>query len=250
MFRVAIIDDEPPARKKIRKFLEGDDHFTIVGEAGGATSAIPLIEREQPDLLFLDIQMPGMNGFELLANLEMEKLPRVIFSTAYDNYALEAFEIHALDYLLKPFDITRFRKALDRAADELEKHTDQSAPMKAMLSELGKKGVQRLLLREGGKIFSVRTSEIICIKAEEKYVRIQTQTRAYLHRATLAGIEAKLDPEVFVRIHRSAIINLDCFEQMEPAFHGDHVVLLNDGSKQKLGRNYKEHFLNRLEGGT
>jgi len=250
MFRVAIIDDEPPARKKIHKFLEGDARFTVVGEAGGANSAIPLIEGEQPDLLFLDIQMPGLNGFELLANLEMETLPRVIFSTAYDNYALDAFEIHALDYLLKPFDMARFRKALDRAAADLEKNRDLSGPMKAMLTDLGKRGVQRLLLREGGKIFSVRTSEIISLKAEEKYVRIQTAARAYLHRATLAGLEAKLDPAVFVRIHRSAIINLDCFQQMEPAFHGDHVVLLSDGSKHKLGRNYKEHFLDRLEGGT
>ncbi len=249
-YRVIIVDDEPPARKKIARLLSEDPRFHCIGEAGGAEEAAPLIERERPDLLFLDIQMPGASGFDLLNALATDRLPRVIFTTAYDQYALKAFEVHALDYLLKPFDKARFNAALERAAGELTAQADAQAPMRALLAQLAERqpGARRLLLREGGKLFSIETNRVISILAEEKYVRIHTEARNYLHRETISNMEKKLDPTRFARIHRSTLINLDYFAHMEPAGRGDYLVALKDGSKHKLGRNYREPFLRQLEG--
>ena len=249
MFRVVIVDDEPPARAKLRLLLADHPRFETVGESGGGVEAVALIERERPDLLLLDIHMPQMDGFSLLAALDLPSLPRVIFTTAYDQHALRAFEVHALDYLLKPFDKGRFATAMARAEAALSGPEDQSRTIRALLAEMApKRYAKRLLLREGGRIFSVAVEEVIAITAEEKYVRIATAKRTYLHRESMSAMEAALDPARFARIHRSAIVSLDHFAHLEPTSHGDHVVVLDDGHRHRLGRQYREPFLARLEG--
>ena len=244
--RIIIVDDEPPARQKIRRFL-ADTTFQVLAEAGSVAEALPLIKSHQPDLLFLDVQMPGADGFELLAKLGTPR-PRVIFSTAYDHYALKAFDVHAVDYLLKPYDRDRFNEALRRAQSLIDKdQIDQRLDRLLADTHAGERGVTRILVREGSKIFSIKVSDLTALTAEEKYVRLHTQSREHLQRDSLTAMYARLDQQQFCRIHRGAVINLAFFDHLETTEGGDYQVILRNSKRFRLGRNYREAFLKRLE---
>ena len=246
--RALIVDDEPPARSKLRRLLKQDDRVEIVGEARDGTEALEQIAATQPDLLFLDIQMPRLNGFEVLEALGPE-CPQIIFTTAYDQYAIKAFEVRALDYLLKPFDASRLREAVDRAVEMRGKPSgDVDERIEDLLGELRarKPVLKRILLKTGGRIIFVDTRQISRIEAEEKYVRLHVEGRSYLHRETMRRLEERLDSAVFVRVHRGEIVNMYFIRELESLSHGDYQIVLKDGSRVPLGRTYRDLFLKRF----
>ncbi len=246
-YRVIVVDDEPPARRKIQRFLENHPRLEVVAEAGSGIEALRLIETHRPQLLFLDIQMPGMTGLELIEQLPHEEMPRIVFTTAYDQFAVQAFELHALDYLLKPFDRARFDTAATRALAQL----DTAAPsgVRELVTQLRPAGSRptRLLLRDGRGLHALRLADVRLVLAEEKYVRLVTAQGSYLHRETMATMEALLDPQLFARINRGTIIHIAVFKELQTGVSGDYVVVLADGSTQALGRNWRQSFLSWLE---
>lgn len=247
-----IVDDEPLARTRIRNLLRGRREFQIVGECANGREAIAQIELQPPELVFLDVQMPDLDGFGLVNALGAERLPVVIFVTAYDQYAVRAFECHALDYLLKPFDDERFEKTLEWARAQLQR--DQmhqlSQRMIALLEEYpGRRAVpaeaphrrlSQLMIKSGGRVLFVKAEEIDWIEAEGCYARLHTGRQSHLLRETMSALEAQLDPQVFFRIHRSTIINRDRIRELQPQSHGEYAVTLQDGTKLRLSRNYRD----------
>lgn len=242
--RALIIDDELPARRKIITFLQDEPEIEIVGEADDGLKAITAIEQLKPDLIFLDIQMPHLTGFEVLQQINESIMPKIIFTTAYDQYALKAFEVHAIDYLLKPFDQERFQKALKHA---LQPATSQlPEQLSSLISALNKQRnyLQRLLIKITGRIIIIKVEDIDWIEAEEKYVQLHVGKDKYLYRETMSTLEQELDPQKFVRIHRSYIVQLDFIKELSPWSHGDYLVILKDGTELNMGRNYRERLLN------
>ncbi len=242
--RALIVDDEPPARRKIRTFLVGDSRFELVGEAEDGLEAVNQIEEKRPDLVFLDIQMPGLTGFEVLESLESPP-PQVIFTTAYDQYAVKAFEIRALDYLLKPFDKERFRQALERALEDRLHHEVVQARVDGLMADWrSRRGpLQRILVRDRERLRIVPVRDIEWIEAEEKYVRLHVGRETHLHRETMNNLEQRLDPERFLRTHRRQIVNLGFVKELTPWAHGDYLLILADGHRLPLGRRYRRRFL-------
>jgi two-component system, LytTR family, response regulator len=245
--RVLIADDEPPARAKVRRFLSADPEVEVVGEAGSGPEAVEAIQRLRPDLVFLDIQMPGADGFGVLAALEAGTLPHVVFVTAYDEYALRAFEVHAVDYLLKPFDADRFRTALDRAKERVRARPpadDLEGRIRRALAEARTPPayLDRVLVRTGSRAVFLRTDEIDWLEAEENYVRLHAGRESYLVRGTLAGLEERLDPAKFIRVHRSHIVNLASIRELHPWSHGDWMIVLRDGRELMLSRRYRDRL--------
>lgn len=244
--RVIVVDDEILARQLIREMLRDDPETEIVAECVNGREAVEAIQTHQPDLLFLDIQMPEIAGFEVLEAMQGERLPIVIFVTAYDQYAVRAFEYHALDYLLKPFDRERFETALARAKaqtrrernGELDKRI--SALLEALKSET--KYVERLVIKNGGRVFFLETGEIDWIEAEGNYVRLHTEKKSHLLRETIGSLEVHLDPKKFLRVHRSTIVKLDSIRELQPWFHGEYHIILHNGTKLTLSRNYREQL--------
>jgi len=231
--RVLIVDDEPLARQSLRMLVESDRELTIAGECSGI-DAVELIARTKPDLLFLDIQMPEVDGFEVLERAGVDSVPAVIFVTAYDEYALRAFEVHALDYLLKPFDDRRFFAALSRAKAQVKSRT---TPCYA----------RRFCVRTREKVLFVKADDIEWIEAADYYSSFHIGGKAYLLRQTMAELERQLDPAKFVRVHRSAIVNLERVQEMHPLFRGDGVLVLQDGTRLRLSRARREEFERRLQ---
>ncbi|HEV8495835.1 MAG TPA: LytTR family DNA-binding domain-containing protein [Gemmatimonadaceae bacterium] len=245
--RTVIVDDEELARDRIQTLLEQQPDVEIVGVCTDGPSAVETIDRTQPDLVFLDVQMPGMNGFEVVDNLERTKLPAVVFVTAHDAHALKAFEIHALDFLLKPFDQTRFEKALERARGQLNHSkgtTILDSRLVSLLEELHeeRKYSERLIVKSSGRVFFVRTEEIDWVEASGNYVKIHTKSDAHLLRESMKNMEAKLDPKTFVRIHRSAIVNIDHIKELEPWFHGEYIVIMRDGTRLTASRVFSDRL--------
>lgn len=244
--RTVIVDDEELARDRIQTLLELQPDVEIVGVCVDGPSAVETIERVQPDLVFLDVQMPGMDGFEVLENLEAERLPAVVFVTAHDGHALRAFEIHALDFLLKPFDQTRFEKALERARSQLTRVNNAALDPRlvSLLEELReeRKYSERLIVKSSGRVFFVRTEEIDWVEASGNYVKIHTKSDAHLLRESMKNMEAKLDPKTFVRIHRSAIVNIDRIKELEPWFHGEYIVIMRDGTRLTASRVFSDRL--------
>lgn len=238
--RVAIVDDEPLARERIRGILATEPDVEIVAQCGDGRQAVQAIRDERPDLVFLDVQMPGLDGFGVLAALGPGRLPITIFVTAYDKYAIQAFEVNAVDYLLKPFSPKRLRAAIERARRELEKTDGQdvSQRLATMLADLGgvKKYQRQLVVKQGGRIVFVKVEEIDWIEAEGNYIRLHVGPASYLIRETMKGIESKLDPEHFVRIHRSTIVRADRIKELQPLFHGEHAVILRSGVRLVASR--------------
>ncbi|KAB2968155.1 MAG: response regulator transcription factor [Thermoanaerobaculia bacterium] len=251
--RVLIVDDETLARSRLRRLLDGEEGVEIAGEAASAEEARRLVASERPDLLFLDVQMPGEDGFELLESLPAESAPAVIFVTAFDQHALRAFEVHALDYLLKPFDRERLRLSLERAREALARRApgELGEQLRMMLQELRgeQQHLNRLVIRSVGRIVFVAASEVDWIEAAGNYVRLHIGKDSHLLRETMSSLETRLDPRVFARIHRSTIVNIERIRELQHIFHGDYAVLLRDGTKLTLSRGYREQF-ERLVGGT
>jgi two-component system, LytTR family, response regulator len=236
--RALIVDDEALGRKRIRQLLEPHAWVEIAGEARDGRDAVEQIDSFKPDLLFLDVQMPEMGGFEVLTRIE--HAPVIIFVTAHDQFALEAFEAHAVDYLLKPFDDERFEQALQRARTFLERH--EAAAMQERFAGLlnglagQQKYLSRLAVQAAGRVVFLKIEEIDWIEAVGNYVNLHVRKDAYLIRGRMQGIEKQLDPDKFLRIHRSTIVNLDRVSEFHPMCKGDGVILLKDGQRLSASR--------------
>ncbi|MEX1276707.1 MAG: LytTR family DNA-binding domain-containing protein [Bacteroidota bacterium] len=244
LIKTLVVDDEPLAREGIITLLQVARDFNVIGVCANGEEAIEAIEAKQPDVVFLDVQMPEIDGFQVLESLDPKRIPTVIFVTAYDQYALRAFDIHAVDYLLKPVDAERFTQALDRARKRLESKRINGSDkhLKSLLEELKSKDrkLERLVVKTGGKIFFLRTEEIDWIEAAGDYVKIHINTTEHIIRERITELESKLDPSRFLRIHRSTIVNIDRIKEMQPMFYGDYVVILRNGTQLNLSRTYRE----------
>src|SRR5215831_1699347 len=226
--------------------LATDPDAELVGECANGRDAIEAIRTLAPDLIFLDVQMPELGGFEVLESFGESELPAIIFVTAYDQYALRAFEVHALDYLLKPFDRERFNVAWQRAKERvLENRINRrDQEIMALLNELkaGSKYIERLVIKAEGRVFFLDVDDIFYIEAEGNYVGVHNGQRAYLLRETIGGLESQLDPKKFLRIHRSAIVRIDKIKELQPWFHGEYHVVLENGKQLTLSRNYRANL--------
>ena len=240
--RALIVDDEDLARERIRVLLEAEPDIIIEGECANGKEALAAIRAAPPDLLFLDIQMPGLDGFGVLRELGADRVPAVIFVTAYEQYALRAFDYVALDYLLKPFDSERFREALNRARECVSRQVrgELRRQIEGILEAVGRKRVERILIRDGGRIRFVKVEKIHWIEAQGNYARIHVQGGGHMVRRSMKDLAANLDPARFLRIHRSTIVNIDCIKELSPLFHGEYSVLLVDGTKLTSNRSFKD----------
>lgn len=251
VIRVLIVDDEPLAREMLREMLEADQDVEIVGERSNGREAVEAIRVHSPDLLFLDVQMPEVGGFEVLEALGTGPMPHVIFVTAYDQYAVRAFEVHALDYLLKPFDRERFDLSWQRAKSQIVREKDGGTDQRilALLEELkagSSRYLERLVIKSGGRIYFLETNEIDWIEAEGNYVSVHSGKKSHLLRETISSLESQLDPRKFLRIHRSSIVRIDRIKELQPWFHGEYHVILQNGTQLMLSRNYREKLQEAL----
>jgi two-component system LytT family response regulator len=246
--RTLIVDDEPLARERIRTLLEAEPDIEVIGECREGREAVDVILRDKPDLVFLDVQIPELDGFEVVKRLGNGRIPVIVFVTAYDQYALQAFEVHAVDYLLKPFDAERFGKALARArkAIHVEHGNGFSEKLLALIQDLrAPQGyMERLVVKTSGRLFFLRTDEIDWIESSGNYVCLHTGAESHLLRETMSALEEKLDPARFIRIHRTAIVKIDQIKELHPLFHGEYEVVLRDQTRLTLSRGYRD----RLQG--
>lgn len=241
--RAVLVDDEPPARRKLRRFLDRQADIEVVGEAGDGPAAMAAIRELRPDLVFLDIQMPGADGFEVIEALGAAR-PHIIFVTAYHEHAVRAFEVEALDYLLKPFDAARFQAALERVRERIARREPMIPPaaLRRLLESVRGDAGQRILVKKDDHSFFVRQDEVDWIEAADNYVKLYTARGDHLVRATLTGMEERLDSSRFVRISRAAIVNLDRVAELRPWSHGDRIVVLKDGTELTLSRRYRKRL--------
>jgi two-component system LytT family response regulator len=240
--KAVIADDEPLARERIRTLLADEQDIEVVAEATNGVEAVQLVREHHPDLLFLDVQMPGLDGFGAIELLASEALPSVVFVTAYDEYALQAFEVNALDYLLKPFNRTRFQKTLRRAREHVlgRANGDLSKKLVSLLESLrsNRLHLDRIVIRNAGRVTFLPTNEIDWIEAAGNYVKIYSAKEQHILRETLKNLEARLDPAVFVRVHRSTIVNVERIRELQPLFHGDCIAILRDGTRVTCSRSF------------
>jgi len=242
--RALVVDDEAPARRRLRAQLAAMPEVEVVGEAGDGPAAVESIRRLAPDVVFLDVQMPGMTGFEVIEAVGAEAMPAVVFVTAYDEFAVEAFEVEAVDYLLKPFKEDRLRRALLRATSRRERK-DVPEALERVLARLKPSGghLRRLVVRSAERVVFVDLKDVLRLSAEGNYVKVHTPSGVHLVRETLASLEARLDPERFARVHRSEIVAIDAIKEVQPHFHGDAIVVLKDGQAVRLSRRYQDRLL-------
>lgn len=256
--KTLIIDDEPLARRNLRLLLEKDPQIEILEECRNGREAVKAINALSPDLIFLDIQMPEMDGFDVLARVGPERIQAIIFVTAFDQYALKAFDVHALDYLLKPYDDERFAHALNRAKSQIEaREIDRlSKRLLALLEERDSERtgsrqqanyLTRVMIKVSGRVTLLKVDEIDFIEADGNYAKLHVGRKAHLLREKMHDLEGRLDPAKFVRIHRSVIVNLDRIKEMHPHFNGDYIVVLEDGRKLRLSRTRRENLETRLK---
>lgn len=254
--RVLVVDDEPLAREGVSAMLAGDPEVEVIGACADGQSALTAIRGQRPDLVFLDVQMPKRDGFEVLAELKHEERPVIIFVTAFDQYAIRAFEFSAVDYLLKPYGNARFAEALARAKTAIRRARDTdidrkmeqlidyvrgsvkpgSEPAKGASAVPGAEPADRLVLKTGSDLHFIRTADIIWVESQADFVRVHTVGAAQLVRETLQSLEARLAPEKFFRIHRSSLVNLEHVKKVTPSLYGDYTVLMSDDTKLKLSR--------------
>jgi len=241
--RVLVVDDEAPARRKILRLLREEDNVEVVGEADDGEAAIAAVRKHNPDLVFLDVQMPGMDGFGVVRSIVNAKvpLPRIIFVTAHDKFALQAFEVHAFDYLLKPVGEERFRGAVRRARQQHEQSTDAfTSRLHTMLAQLHRERSfpERLLIHEDSRAFFVPVSEISWIEADRNYLLLHCGKKTHTLRSTLDALQEMLDPKAFVRINRGTLVRLDAIRELLPWFHGEYKVVLRDNTELRWSRRY------------
>ena len=248
--RVVVADDELLARKFIRRMLKQDPEVEVVAECSNGAEAVATIRKEKPDLVFLDVQMPEMDGFAVLDAVRLDHLPEIVFTTAYESYAIRAFELHALDYLLKPFDQVRFKAALKYAKERFhsQHEEDKRLQVGTLLESIRaqQEYLDRIIIRADGRITFLHTREIDWIEADDKYVHLHTGKSARMVRQTLAAIEGQLDPKKFLRVHRSAMVNVDRIKELQPLFNGEHSLILDDGTRLTLSRKYKDKLFELL----
>jgi two-component system LytT family response regulator len=237
--RTLLVDDERPARRKMQRFLEAAPDFDVVGEAGDGAEAIALIARLQPDVVFLDVQMPKLDGFAVAEALA-PPLPEIVFVTAHDQFALRAFEVHALDYLLKPFDDQRFQKVLDRIRDRRRPAAGGAVVehLERLIADLKKDHTGRILISENDRSFFVATADIAWIESSRNYIVLHAAAKSHMLRNTLDAFSKKLDPTEFVRVNRSAIVRLDSIRELQPWFHGEYKIVMKDGATIPWTRRY------------
>ncbi|MFZ2642351.1 MAG: LytTR family DNA-binding domain-containing protein [Verrucomicrobiia bacterium] len=242
--KTLIVDDEPLARERIRTLLAKEPDIEVVGECANGDEALAAMKKQPANLLFLDVQMPEMDGFELLSRLDKDKLPAVVFVTAYDQHAVKAFEVHALDYLLKPFKQSRFKEAVQRVRDQIaRRQTDDVS--KRLLQLLGERKpapvyLHRLTVRENERVALVKVNQIEWIESAGNYVVLHAGKQNHVLRETLAALEAQLDPGLFLRISRSVLVNLDQVRELQPLFKGEYVVVLYNGKQLPMTRGIRE----------
>ena len=259
--RIVVADDEPLARQRIRRLLRREPDIRIAAECADGRETVSAVLREAPDLLFLDVQMPELDGFGVLRALPPERMPVTVFVTAFDHYALQAFEAQALDYLLKPFTEARFRAAFERARDLIGRPgTGEQAALRALLEQVRHEQrelrdlvgtpaagtAERLLIREEGRVRVVPVAEIEYLEAARNHVRVHAGRTTHLLREPLSALEARLGPNRFARIHRSTVVNLERVAEIQPWFSGDCMILLEGGTKLRLSRGYRQEFEARL----
>ena len=247
--RVMLVDDEPLGRERLRNLLSREAGVAVVGEASDGESAVAAIRTLRPEIVFLDVQMPGLTGFGVLERLGPDVPPAVVFVTAHDQFALEAFEVHAVDYLLKPFDRDRFQKALQRAVDRLRsaRPDDLSAQLTAMIAQLqpppaAPKAPERIPVKTGSKVSFVAVTDIDWVGSADNYVELHVGDRSHLLRETMGSIEARLPADRFVRISRTSIVNADRVKELQPLFHGEYSVTLKNGTKLTLSRSHRDQL--------
>jgi two-component system LytT family response regulator len=239
-----LVDDEPLAREGLRMLLCLDPEVSAIHEAKDGREAVRLISETRPDLIFLDVQMPEMDGFSVVREIGPNRMPVVVFVTAFDQYAIQAFEINAVDYLLKPVTEARFQQALERAKTRLRlRPADESNRQILSLLETiaaPHRYLKRLAVRSSGKTVFVDVEDVDWIEAAENYAQLHVGRAGHLLHVTMNTIEKSLDPQIFVRIHRSIIVNVKCIKELQPAMHGEYVVTLKDGVRLQSGRAYNE----------
>jgi two-component system, LytTR family, response regulator len=248
--RALVVDDEPIARERVLSLLQQEDDVEVIAECGDGPQAVSAIQHHTPDLVFLDVQMPGLDAFGVINAIGAERMPTVIFITAYDEYALRAFEVHALDYLLKPFGRERFRETLKHARASLERRRagDLGRRLLALVNDIKPEApkLDRLVVKSGGRVFFLRTDDLDWIEAAGNYVRLHLGEEAHLFRETMTRMEARLDTRRFVRIHRSRIVNTERIKELQPWFNGEYVVVLRNGTRLPLSRGYRDKLQEQL----
>jgi two-component system LytT family response regulator len=252
--RALVVDDEPLARRGIRRLLQSAPDIEIVGEAGNGQDAITAVEKQKPDLVFLDVQMPLLDGFSVIEKIGSTNLPEIVFVTAFDEHAIRAFEINALDYLLKPLDPERFQKCLERVRERIKNSKDEKLDdklssllqsLERVESNAGKTFLERVVIKDAGRIFFVGVNEIVWISSEGNYVKLHTKNKSHLLRETMDGLENKLNPREFLRLRRSTIVRIEHIKELHPLFNGEFAVILKDGTELASSRRYR-HNLNFL----
>jgi two-component system LytT family response regulator len=246
--RALVIDDERLARNFLLEMLREDEEVEVIGECLNGLEAIEAIQTHAPDLIFLDVQMPELGGFDVLEAIAAEKMPFIIFVTAYDQHAVRAFEVNALDFLLKPFDRKRFRVAWQKAKARIQRERNELLDQRilSLLQDLKPNYLERLVLKTNGRIFFLETEEVDWIGADGNYVSIHSGEKSYLLRDSISSLDAQLDPKKFLRIHRSAIVKIDRIQELQPLFHGDYRVIMRNGTELTLSRNYREKLQDAL----
>ena len=247
--RVLIVDDEPLARRTIRDLLAEHSDIKVIGECSNGLEAVAFIHDNRPDLLFLDVQMPGLDGFETLARLEPECIPAIVFVTAYDQHALKAFEVHALDYLLKPFNDQRFREAVQQAKAQIElkeiSQVSQSLlnllgeryqPESAQQNQNRRSSLARFMIKTRGRVIFIEASHVDWISADDYFIKLHAGENTHLLRMSMNELEERLDPKTFLRIHRSTIVNFDRVKELRQTAGGEYVVVLKTGTELKISR--------------
>lgn len=241
---MVIADDEPLARERLRDLLGREASVEIVAEAGDGRAALEAINNHKPDLVFLDIQMPELTGFEVVAELPRERLPAMVFVTAYDEFALKAFEVHAVDYVLKPVDPERLQTALRRAMERIRsgQTAELNSRVQSLLAEMRPEARQpdRIAVKSGNRVFLVKIEDIDWVEADDNYVVLHVGNERHMQRSTIAAMEEKLPEQKFVRISRSAMVNIDRIKELQPLFHGEYVVILKTGAKLTLSRTHRD----------
>src|SRR5918995_3501213 len=245
--RVLIVDDEAPARAKVRRYLADHDDVEVVGEADNGTDAVERIADLRPDLVFLDVQMPELDGFGVIDAIGVGSMPHVVFVTAFDEHALRAFEVRALDYLLKPFTPERFSAVMDRARAEVARasanpSTELGGKLEALMAAMATgrpRYLQRVLVHHENKAFLIPVERIDRVEADRNYVRLHSRGTAFTLRGNIGALADRLDPEKFLRINRSEIVRLDAVKELQPWFHGDYRVIMSDGTTLMCSRRYR-----------
>jgi two-component system, LytTR family, response regulator len=248
--RTLVVDDEPMARERILSLLSQETDVEVIGQCSDGVQAVSAIQQLAPELVFLDVQMPAVDGFGVIQQVGADRMPMVVFVTAYDEYALQAFEVHALDYLLKPFGRDRLQQCLDHARHQRDRHRagELGKSLLALVHDFrpDQKKQERLVVKSGGRVFFVRTEDIEWIEAAGNYVRLHMKDQSHLFRETMNQMEARLDAQRFFRIHRSRIVNTERIKELQPWFNGEYVVVLQNGTQLRLSRSYREKLEERL----